>query len=194
MKPIHPSSAALLLIDVINDFEFPASSQLMKFALPAAKRLAALRRRAREAGMPVIYVNDNFGHWQSDFREQIERCSSRDCPGHAVAGMLTPERDDYFVLKPKHSGFYSTSLEVLLGFLGTRTLVLGGFATDICVIYTANDAYMRDFELVVVADGVAAETATGNKQALLHMKERLKARVVSAATIIRELRKTPVPR
>ena len=189
MKPIDPSSAALLLIDVINDFDFPASKHLLKFALPAAKQLAALRRKARETGMPVIYVNDNFGHWQSDFREQIERCRSRERGGHEAAAMLAPQRDDYFVLKPKHSGFYSTSLDVLLGFLGTRTLVLGGFATDICVIYTANDAYMRDFELVVVADGVAAETATGNQRALDHMKERLKARVVTAATLVRELGK-----
>ena len=187
MSAFDPSGSALILIDVINDFEFPAAGHLMKPALPAAERLAALRRRAKAAGMPVIYVNDNFGHWQSDFREQIERCQAEECPGHPVARLLTPDRDDYFVLKPKHSGFYSTSLDVLLGFLGTRTLILGGFATDICVLYTANDAYMRDYELVIAADGVAAETSTGNAAALEHMKERLKARVVTTATIMREL-------
>ena len=189
MNLTDPSSSALLLIDVINDFEFPAAARLMKPALPAAERLAALRRKAKAAGMPVIYVNDNFGRWQSDFREQIERCCGEECPGHPVARLLAPDRGDYFVLKPKHSGFYSTSLDVLLGFLGTRTLVLGGFATDICVLYTANDAYMRDFKLVIAADGVAAETSKGNEAALAHMKERLKARVVTTGTIMRGLRR-----
>lgn len=170
--------AALLLIDVINDMDFPGSAELLERALPAAKKLAALARRARLAGVPVIYVNDNFGRWQSDFRSQIERCSSPDSPGQPVASLLLPHSDDYFVLKPKHSGFYSTSLEVLLGFLGVDTLILSGFAADICVLYTANDAYMREYVLVIAEDCVASETDEGTAGALAHMKDRLKARVV----------------
>ena len=178
-----PAHSALLLIDVINDFDFPRSALLLKHAVPAARRLSRLKKAARGAGIPVIYVNDNFGRWQSTFQEQIERCSAADCPGHPVASLLQPDPEDYFVLKPRHSGFYSTSLEVLLGFLKVRTLLLAGFAGDICVIYTANDAYMREFELIVVRDCIASESTAGNRAAIEHMKERLKARVVSSRTL-----------
>ncbi len=179
------SKAALLLIDVINDFEFEGSEDLLKHAIPAASKIARLKKHLKENGVPVIYVNDNFGHWQSDFSEQIKRCSGVSCRGRDVAGVLLPDPDDYFVLKPKHSGFFSTSLDVLLGFLGVDTLILAGFAGDICVLYTANDAYMRDFRLVVASDCVASESTVGNRNALKHIKTRLKARVVSAETVIR---------
>jgi len=178
----------LLLIDVINDFEFPESRRLLRHAVPAARRLARLKHLANEAAVPVIYVNDNFGRWQSTFQEQIARCSAADCPGHPVASILAPQKDDYFVLKPRHSGFYSTSLEVLLGFLGIRTLLLSGFAGDICVLYTANDAYMRSFDLIVVHDCVASESEAGNRAAIEHMKQRLKARSLSSRTLAGYLR------
>lgn len=178
---------ALLLIDVLNDFLFPESDKLLRYALPASRRLAKLRQHIKGNGIPVIYVNDNFGRWQSDFKEQIARCTSPQCPGHEVASLLLPEEDDYFVLKPKHSGFYSTSLEVLLGYLGVRDLILTGFATDICVLYTANDAYMRDYGITVVSDCVAAETLPANRIALDQMKSRLRARVVKSESIIRSL-------
>jgi nicotinamidase-related amidase len=178
-----PPHSALLLIDVINDFEFPESRRLLRHAVPAARRLARLKHGAKQAGVPVIYVNDNFGRWQSTFQEQIERCSAADCPGHPVASLLAPQKDDYFVLKPRHSGFYSTSLDVLLGFLGIRTILLTGFAGDICVLYTANDAYMRSYELIVVHDCVASESEAGNRAAIEHMKLRLKARSLSSRTL-----------
>lgn len=182
-----PSHCALLLIDVINDFEFAGNRRILRHAIPAAKRLARLKASARSASLPVIYVNDNFGRWQSTFQEQIERCCEPGCPGAPVAGILRPEPEDYFVLKPMHSGFYSTSLDVLLSFLKVRNLILTGFAGDICVLYTANDAYMRDFGLIVAHDCVASESAEGNRNAILHMTGRLKARALSSATLIRYL-------
>ena len=184
MKVRQPKSA-LLMIDVLNDFLFPESEKLLRYAHPAAKRLATLRRRLKPMGIPVIYVNDNFGHWQSDFKEQIARCTSPECPGHEVASLLLPEGDDYFVLKPKHSGFYATSLEVLLGYLGVRELILTGFAGDICVLYTANDAHMRDYGLTIVSDCVASESESANRIALEQMKTRLNARVVKSSSLIR---------
>ena len=174
---------ALLLIDVINDFDFPGNESLLRFALPAARNIARLRSKLKKRGIPVIYVNDNFGRWQSDFRQQIDRCSSAECAGYEVARLLLPSADDYFVLKPKHSGFYSTSLEVLLGYLGVDTLILTGFAGDICVLYTANDAYMRDFKLIVPSDCVASESGAKNRDALAQMKDRLKARVVLSKSV-----------
>lgn len=169
------SPVALLLIDVINDLDFPEAYKLLRYAKPAARRIQALKKRATRAGVPVIYVNDNFGRWRSDFREQVRHCLEDGLPGAAVASLLLPAQEDYFVMKPKHSGFFSTSLDLLLQHLGARMLVLAGFATDLCVLYTANDAYMRDFQLIIARDCVAAETEAANAHALDHMKRQLRA-------------------
>lgn len=177
-------NTALLLIDVINDFDFDGSAELLRFAVPAARRLAKVTAHLRSAGVPVIYVNDNFGRWRSDFREQIKRCTHANCTGREVAAQLLPAADDYFVLKPRHSGFYATALPVLLEELGNHRLVLAGLAGDICVLYTANDAYMRGFDLMVIADCTASETVEGNEHALKHMKQRLKASVVMADDLL----------
>jgi nicotinamidase-related amidase len=103
---------ALLLIDVINDLAFPEGKALRKQALPMAKKIAALKRRAKEAGIPSIYVNDNFGRWQSDFQTLLRHCLDEDVCGKPIATLLQPDAKDYFVLKPKHSGFYATTLEL----------------------------------------------------------------------------------
>src|SRR4051812_16373228 len=113
---------ALLLIDVINDLEFPEGDQLLRFALPMAARIKALKKRAKEAHIPVIYVNDNFGRWQSDFNKQVDHCLHDQVRGQPLAELLQPEQDDYFVLKPKHSGFFSTSLDILLDYLKVETV------------------------------------------------------------------------
>ena len=166
---------ALLLIDVINAFDFPEYSSLLEQALPMAKRLADLKRRAKEAGVPSIYVNDNFGRWKSDFQHIVRHCSSKSARGAAIAKLLRPHSNDYFVLKPMHSGFYSTTLEVLLEYLRVDTLILTGLATNICVLFTANDAYMRDYTLYVPGDCVAANSARESSNALDEMKRLLKA-------------------
>src|SRR6185436_3389813 len=100
------SGTALLLIDVINDLAFKSSAALVAQAEPMALRLAALKRRATAAGIPVIYINDNFGQWRSDFRRTVAHCTSRSSPGRRVSRRLRPTARDYFVLKPKHSGFF----------------------------------------------------------------------------------------
>ncbi len=165
----------MLLVDVINDFDFPEGNRLLRFALPAARRIAALKKRARSRGVPAIYVNDNFGRWQSDFKKQVDRCVRDDSPGACVARLLVPAEDDYFVLKPKHSGFFSTSLDVLLSYLGARRLIVTGFAADICVLFTANDAYMRDYELAVPSDCIAAESVAARRGASQQMQRFLRA-------------------
>ncbi len=177
------SETALLLVDVINDFDFPAGDKLLRFAVPAARRIAALKRRLRERHIPTIYVNDNFGRWQSDFKKQVERCVSEDSPGAEVARLLIPDEYDYFVLKPKHSAFYSTSLDTLLAYLGARRLIITGFAADICVLFTANDAYMRDFALIVPADCTASESAAAHHRATHQMKRFLRADVRASRQI-----------
>ena len=187
MKPTNKTAAqkkaatkeqpgqALILIDVINDFDFPRADQLLRYALPASRKIATLKGRAKRSRVPVIYANDNFGRWRSDFRQQIEHCMAEKRPGRAIVELLKPDEDDYFVLKPMHSAFFSTTLEVLLERLQIQRLVLSGFAADICVLYTANDAYMRDFNVVVPCDCIASETKRQYRFALDHMTERLKA-------------------
>src|SRR5688500_2994715 len=140
---------ALLLIDVINDLEFENNRMLVKHSRRLANRIAALKKRARAARIPVIYVNDNFGKWQSDFNKQVEHCLNDDVPGQTLAERLRPEPDDYFVLKPKHSGFFSTTLDTVLRYLGAHTLILTGIAGDRCVLFTANDAFLREYRVFV---------------------------------------------
>src|SRR3954467_5501864 len=172
-------SVALILIDVINDMEFESGEALFKNALPAAKKLSVLRRRAKDAGVPVIYVNDNFGKWRSDFRQQLGHVLEDGVRGQKIAELLRPDKDDYFVLKAKHSGFYHTQLDLLIDYLKVRTVVMAGFATDMCVLFTASDAYMRDLEIIVPPDCSAAARVEDHEQAVRHM-----GRVLHVKTVI----------
>jgi nicotinamidase-related amidase len=169
------ADVALLLIDVINDLDFPEADDLLRHARPMAGRIAELKRRAKEADVPVIYVNDNFGRWRSDFKSHIEHCLHDGVRGRVLAELLPPAEDDYFVLKPKHSGFFSTTLDILLDYLQVKTVILTGIAGNICVLFTANDAYMRDFHLIVPSDCVASNTEEENRHALEQMQTVLKA-------------------
>jgi nicotinamidase-related amidase len=169
------SDVALLLIDVINDLEFSEGDQLLKHAWPMAQRVAELKRRARAAGVPTVYVNDNFGLWQSNLSAQVEHCLNDGVRGQKITELLQPDEHDYFVLKPKHSGFFGTTLDLLLRYLEVRALILCGIAGNNCVLFTANDAYMRDLELFVPSDCVASNTEEENRTALAQMQKILKA-------------------
>ena len=177
------SPTVLLLIDVINDLEFDGGEALLAAALPMADRLAALKRRARAAGIPAIYVNDNFGRWRSDFRTLLNHCRRDGVRGRPVVERLLPESDDYFVLKPKHSGFFSTTLDTLLEYLRASTLILTGLTADNCVLFTASDAYLRDFQLVVPPDCVASIEREHTQQALEHMRRVLKAELTPSTAL-----------
>jgi len=169
----HP--VALLLVDVINPCDFPEADAFLRYALPAARKIATLKNRAVKAGVPVIYANDNFGRWRSNLEAVVERCLEPGCKGKPLGETLRPGEQDYFVLKPKHSAFYSTTLDLLLRALGTRSLVICGFAANICVLFTANDAYMRDFRVIVPTDCVASNTTGETEAALAEMVKVLKA-------------------
>jgi nicotinamidase-related amidase len=171
------AGTALLLIDVINDLAFPGSEILVAQAEPMALRLAALKRRAAVAGVPVIYVNDNFGQWRSDFRQTVSHCTARSSPGRLVSQRLRPTRRDYFVLKPKHSGFFDTTLDTLLGSLGTRRVILTGMAGNICVLFTANDAHMRELKVFAPADCIVSNTVADNEHALRQIATVMKGHV-----------------
>lgn len=165
----HKHDTALLIIDMLNTLEFKEGRQLLKNALPIAKAIAQLKKRLKSQKVPVIYVNDNFGQWQSDWQSVFRTC--RASLGGPLAELLEPEQDDYFVLKPKHSGFYSTTLDVLLNSLGTERLILSGIAGNICVLFTANDAYMRDYKIWVPRDCIASNTSADNQYALRQLRD-----------------------
>lgn len=181
------SAVALLIIDTINDLEFAGGETLLRHALPMAHNIAALKRRARAAGIPAIYLNDNFGQWRSDFRSVVQR-NLAGVRGAPMVRLLAPEPDDYFVLKPKHSGFFGTTLETLLRFIGARTLVLTGLTTEMCVLFTAMDAYMRDYALLVPGDCCAAASAARHWQTLDYPQQVLKADTRPAAELPLERR------
>ena len=169
------ADVVLLLIDVINDLEFEGGELLLLHAMPMAQSIAQLKQRAREAGIPAVYVNDNFGQWRSDMNSLIAHCLDEDVRGRPIVELLKPADDDYIVLKAKHSGFFSTTLDLLLEYLQAKTLILTGVAGNICVLFSANDAYMRDFRVVVPADCLASNNADDNRNALQLMEQVLKA-------------------
>jgi nicotinamidase-related amidase len=177
------SRVALLIIDMINAFDFEGAEAMFPRVLAAAKATAALKKRARQSRVPVVYVNDNFGKWRSDFRTLLAHCLRGNPMARQVAEILQPDDEDYFVLKPKHSGFQFTTLDVLLAHLGAETLVLTGVAGNFCVLFTAHDAYMRDYHLVVPQDCVASQTEEDDRQALAHMANVTKAETRPSARI-----------
>ena len=180
---------ALLIIDMINDLEFEGGARLLPQALAAARRIAALKRRARAVAVPVIYANDNFGRWRSDFRQAVDHCLKDGVRGRPLAETLQPDDEDYYVLKPKHSAFYATALATLLGHLGTRRLILTGINGDTCVLATAMDAYLREFELAVPPDCTASIRPGDNRGALAYMKRAFHARTAPGARL--ELKRPP---
>lgn len=169
------SPVALIMVDVINDLEFEGGDKLLEQAIPMADNLSRLASRARKAGIAVIYVNDNFGKWRSDFRALLEHCLNDDVRGKPIAQRLKPEESDYFVLKPKHSGFFSTTLETLLEYLHSRTVIVTGISTDRCVLFTASDAHMRDLHLFVPEDCCSAETPEQHHTAIEMIRRVLTA-------------------
>jgi nicotinamidase-related amidase len=165
----------LLIIDAINDFDFAEGREVLAKALPMAAHVRQLKARARRSGVPTVYVNDNFGRWRSDFRTVVAHCGSLRSRGREVTRLLRPDSLDYFVLKPKHSGFFSTALDLLLEHLRARALILCGLLTDVCVLFTAQDAYMRGYSVLVPADCVVARNTAEGTRTLAHMRRVLDA-------------------
>jgi len=154
-----PGGIGLVIVDMMNALDFEGAEDLAEAALNAADAVASLRDQADAAGVPVIYVNDNDDQWHSERSRIVERCLSADSRGRELARRLEPRNDDFFVIKPRFSGFYATNLPVLLPSLGVTRLVLTGIAADICVLFTAADAHMREYGLWVPSDAIASNSA-----------------------------------
>jgi nicotinamidase-related amidase len=179
----HKSGLALVLIDVINHFQFPDGKTILRQALKIAPSLARLKTKAREAGVPTIYVNDNFGQWRSDMSKLLRYCLRPEAAGRVFVEQLRPDDEDYFVLKPMHSAFYQTPLDLLLRELGASTVILSGLATNSCILCTAHDANMRNLNIIVPRDCCTARTAREHKQALEHIGAMADAKVVLSSSL-----------
>jgi nicotinamidase-related amidase len=171
LPPRSNGEMALLIVDMVNLFDFEEGERLAKRTLPVAGRIASLKRRFQQADAPVIYVNDNFTDWRADFKELVAICSHPSAKGARIVELLRPDPGDYYILKPKHSGFLATPLALLLSQLKTRKVVITGIAADACVLATAQEANMREYEVAIPQDCVAARSAQLHRRALALMKE-----------------------
>jgi nicotinamidase-related amidase len=170
--------SALLIIDMINTFDFQGGEDLYENTVNIVGNIRDLKEKAKEAGLPVIYVNDNYGLWQDNMNDIIEECKKG--KGKDVIEKLHPDTDDYFIIKPKHSCFFGTQLDILLHQLDVKHLILTGIAGDICVLYTANDAYMREYDMSIPQDCMASETKEDNESAIRIIKKTIDADMTSS--------------
>jgi nicotinamidase-related amidase len=178
---LPPSERVLLLVDFINPLNFPGAEQLASAAVEAARATAVLKERLAAEGVATIYANDNYGVWQSDFHSLVSACLGMEGPPGEIARLLYPQAQDLTILKPRHSAFFASPLELLLTEMDTRELIICGLATDICVQLTAMDAFLREFQIWVPSDCNAAESPQAKDTALAYMANILKCEVAPSA-------------
>jgi nicotinamidase-related amidase len=181
--PPDRSAVVLLILDMISDFRFPDGAEVARAARRIAPRIRKLRERATAAGIATIYVNDNPGRWRSDLTELMQHCTGSKARGRDIVELLAPRAADYFVLKPRHSAFYATPLEVLLNHLSARCLIVTGVSSHQCVLFTANDAHVRNYEIIVPSDCIGSPGAGQTRFALKYFDSVLGARVARAAAL-----------
>ena len=177
------NGTALIVLDMINLFDFDGGSRLGNAALRITPQIVALRERFDAATAPTIYVNDNFAHWQGHLGDLVTACREAGGASAVIVQRLAPRPHDYHVLKPKHSGFLATPLPILLAKLGVRRLVLTGIAADACVLATAQDANMREFALWVPRNAVAAISPARLRTAVDLMSRTLGASVLTTQSV-----------
>ena len=182
------SRRVLLLVDFINPLNFPGAEDLAAPAVEAARATAALKDRLKGEGVATIYANDNYGVWQSDFHSLVTACLGMDGAPAEIARLLYPMAEDITILKPRHSAFFASPLELLLTEMEAEELVVCGLASDMCVQITAGDAFLREYPCWVPADCNAAESAQAKEAALAYMAGVLKCDVRPSTA------PTPTPR
>lgn len=164
------SAVAMLLVDVINPFQFPGADDMLPDIVEAAGAIQRLKRRMCQRGAVAVYANDNYGTWHSEFSDVLGKCQALPGLRGDVAQMLAPDAQDLMVLKPQHSGFHSTPLQHLLSKMGVKKVVVVGFITDMCVFTTATDACMLGYQVAVPSDCTASVTAQRKSAALAQLK------------------------
>ena len=171
-----PADAALLIIDMISDWQFEDADRLLPHACAIAQAIHALKQRCQQADLPVIYANDNHGRWRSDFQERIHEAEQSREDAACIGRLLKPGKEDYLILKPRHSAFVATPLHIVLSNLHVKKLMLTGVTTDQCVLATATDAHMHGFEVWCPEDCVATLSDTRQRRTLDHMSEVMRVR------------------
>lgn len=167
------SNTAVLFVDIINDFKFDGGDKLHDNTTAILPNLVKLKNFARENDLPLIYVNDHYGLWQADFNKIIDYC--RNEKSEELIDALKPGEDDYFLIKPMHSAFFQSPLQSLLTELGKTHLIMAGIAGDICILFTAQDAYMYKYQISVPENCMASEEKDNNEYALYLMKSVMDA-------------------
>jgi nicotinamidase-related amidase len=180
---LNPRTDALLLVDVINDLEFPGGQKVLPWAEQLVRPLRAVKALVHRLGVPVIYANDNFRLWHGAREEVIRHCVRKGARGRQVSRQLQPQGKDYFILKPSHSAFFSTPLVPLLEHLGVERIFLAGIATNLCVLTTAHEAAMHGYDLVVLSDCCAAESDFDHNVVLSQLKRYFKATICRSSEI-----------
>jgi nicotinamidase-related amidase len=176
MENTHDNTA-VLFVDIINHFDFEGGEKLYAHTKEILPNLKKLKNYARENNLPIIYVNDHYGLWQADFRKIIDHCHND--RSQEIIEELKPDDHDYFLIKPQHSAFFQTPLQSLLNELGKTHLIMAGIAGDICILFTAKDAYMYQFDMHIPKNCMASEETDNNNYALYLMRSVMKANIDS---------------
>jgi nicotinamidase-related amidase len=171
------SRQVLLLVDFINPLDFPGAENLAGPAVEAARATARLRRSLDREGVTTVYANDNFGRWHSDFPHLVDKLLAGGGPSARIARLLKPRHRDVAILKPRHSAFFASPLQVLLEAIGAKHIVLAGLATDMCVQLTAAEGFLRGYRMSVPANCTAAESEAAKAASLEYMARILKCDV-----------------
>jgi nicotinamidase-related amidase len=177
-----PKDTALLVIDIMNPFDFSHGETLAQHAKKIVGPINDLRNYCKKHGRPVIYINDHYELWKADLELIYDKCHNK--TSSDIITPLRPDEDDFFLIKPKHSAFYGTALNTLLHHLSVKNIILTGIAGNICVLFTANDAYMREFGLFVPNNAIASVSEEDNHYALTMMKNVLKANIDDTGTLL----------
>ncbi|MEW6244759.1 MAG: isochorismatase family cysteine hydrolase [Bacillota bacterium] len=169
---------ALLVVDMLYDFiNEDGALYCGDSAKAIVDRVAWAIRSARERGEPVIFICDNHKEGDREFEMFPVHCiaGSR---GAAILPEIAPEPGDHIIKKRRYSGFYGTDLDLTLREAGVEHVVLVGVCTNICVLYTAADARMRNYRVTVLKDAVASFDEGSHQWALKEMESTLGVEVV----------------
>ncbi len=177
VKPfgIRGAKTILLILDVLSDFRFPQGKATLQAARRTFPRIAALKQRAAQQGIPAVYVNDNLGLWRSDLPSLRLLCTRPPALGADLVERIAPSESDLFLLKPRHSAFYATPLSDLVEQAGTERLIVTGLSSSQCILFTANDAYLRRIRLAIPRDCIGSAKFSETRFALQYFSSVLGA-------------------
>jgi nicotinamidase-related amidase len=178
------SKTAVLVIDMMNTYQHPDADKLAPNVAEIIDPLAQLLAEARDRDdVDVIYVNDNYGDFSAEFSDIVRSALDGDRPD--LVKPILPAQGLRVMTKVRHSAFYATSLAYLLTQLEPEKVVLTGQVTEQCILYTALDAYVRHFTVVVARDAVAHIDPELGEAALRMMEQNMSAELLPAADVLR---------